>query len=56
LGGAAANVRCLNRYSTLRAVPVFLLAARRAACRSTASYPVVHGPVAFVFHGPMVTV
>jgi hypothetical protein len=46
-GAAAADVRCLVRHSTLRAVPFFLLSARRAAHHSTATHPVFHvsGPV-----------
>jgi len=40
---AAANVRCLIRSSTLRAVPVFLPPARCDARRSLASHTVFHG-------------
>ena len=42
-GAADAKVRCIIRYSTLRAVPVFLPPACRAARRSPASHPVFHG-------------
>ena len=39
-GATAADVRCLVRYSMQRAVPVFLLAARRAARRHSTA---LHG-------------
>jgi hypothetical protein len=38
-GAAAADARCLVRHSTLRAVPVVHLAARRAACLSPSTHP-----------------
>ena len=42
-GAAAAEERCIIRYSKLRAVPVFLPPARSVARRSSASHPVFHG-------------